>query len=108
MTYSLENGLFQWEDGRRVLESLRDDLAERRRADRVIAAVHDELRRQIGATFRAVELAELYAQGTDPYVTIAQDSAPGLQTDPQSLVDAAFWLYLRKAGDFAGGRELIR
>ena len=43
-----------------------------------------------------------------PYVGIAQESAPGLTTDPQSLVDAAFWLYLRKAGDFAGGRNLIR
>lgn len=108
MAYSLENGLFQWEDGRRVLDGLRDDPAERRRADRVIAAVHEELRRRIGPTFRAVELAELYAQGTEPFVRIAQDSAPGLATDPLSLVDAAFWLYLRRAGDFAGGRERIR
>ena len=107
MSYSLENGLFQWEDGRRVLDGL-GDAAERRRADRAVAAVDEELRRRIGATFRAAELAELYAQGTDPYIRIAQDSAPGLQTDPQSLVDAAFWIYLRRAGDFAGGRELIR
>jgi hypothetical protein len=106
VSYSLENGLFQWEDGRRVLDGLRDDPAERRRADRVIAAVHEELRRRIGPTFRAVELAELYAQGTDPYVTVAQDAEPGLRTDPQSLVDAAFWLYLRKASDFAGGQQL--
>jgi|SRR5215467_4143437 len=108
MSYPLENGLFQWEDGRRVLEGLRDDPPERRRADRVIAAVHEELRRRIGPTFRAAELAELYAQGTDPYVRIAQDSEPGLRTDPMSLVDAAFWLYLRRAGDFAGGREMAR
>jgi hypothetical protein len=106
VSYSLENGLFQWEDGRRTLDGLSDDPAERRRADRVIAAVHEELRRRIGPTFNANELAELYAQGTDPYVGIAQESAPGLTTDPQSLVDAAFWLYLRKAGDFAGGRYL--
>jgi hypothetical protein len=39
-------------------------------------------------------------------VTVAQDTEPGLRTDPQSLVDAAFWLYLRKAGDFAGGQQL--
>ncbi len=106
--YSLENGLFQWEDGRRVLDGLRDDPAERRRADRVVAAVDEELRRRIGPTFRAIELAELYAEGTDHYIKTAQDSAPGLETDPQSLVDAAFWHYLRRAGDFAGGRELIR
>ena len=85
---------------------MRDDPAERRRADRVISAVHEELRRRIGPTFRAAELAELYAQGTEPYVRVAQDSAPGLSTDPLSLVDAAFWLYLRNAGDFAGGRNL--
>ena len=108
MSYSLENGLFQWEDGRRVLDGLRDDPAEGRRADRVVAAVEEELRLRIGSIFRAIELAELYAEGTDPYIKIAQDSAAGLETDPQSLVDAAFWHYLRRAGDFAGGRELIR
>ncbi len=108
MEYSLENGLFQWEEGWRVLDGLRDQPAERRRADLLVAGVHEELRRLIGPTFRAAELAELYAQGTDRYVRIAQDAAPGLETDPQSLVDAAFWTYLRKAGDFAGGRELIR
>jgi hypothetical protein len=108
MGYPLENGLFQWEDGWRVLEGLSAQPAERRRADRAVAGVHEELRRRIGPTFRAAELAELYAGGTDPYVRIVTDSAPGLETDPQSLVDAAFWLYLRRAGDFAGGRELIR
>ena len=108
MSYSLENGLFQWEDGRRVLDGLRDDPAERRRADRVVAAVHEELRRRIGPTFRAVELAELYAQGTDPTSRSRRTRPRGCETDPQSLVDAAFWLYLRRAGDFAGGRELIR
>ena len=25
----------------------------------------------------------------------------------QSLADAAFWIYLRGAGDFAGGRQLV-
>jgi hypothetical protein len=108
VSYSLENGLFQWEEGWRVLDGLRDDPAERRRADRAVTAVEEELRRRIGPTFRAHELAELYAQGTDPYVRIAQEAAPALRADPQSLVDAAFWLYLRRAGDFAGGRELIR
>ena len=35
------------------------------------------------------------------------NAAPGLEADPQSLADAAFWIYLRRAGDFAGGRHLI-
>jgi hypothetical protein len=38
---------------------------------------------------------------------VALDVAPGLRTDPQSLADAAFWLYLRGANDFAGGRQLL-
>jgi hypothetical protein len=105
MPYPLENALFQWEEGWRVLQAI-DDSRERRRADRVVAAVQDELRRRIGPTFRAAELAELYGRGTDWCLQIALDAAPA-QTDPRSLADAAFWLYLRGATDFAGGRQLI-
>ncbi|HWM64357.1 MAG TPA: hypothetical protein VNP96_10265 [Solirubrobacterales bacterium] len=106
MSYPLENALFQWEEGRRVLEGLRDDPAERRRADRVVSAVQDELRRRIGPTFPAAGLAELYGRGTDWCLQVALDAAPDIATDPQSLADAAFWLYLRGATDFAGGRRL--
>lgn len=106
MSYPLENALFQWEEGWRVLEGLRDDPAERRRADRVVAAVQEELRRRIGPTFPAAELAELHGRGTDWCLQVALDVAPGIATDPQSLADAAFWLYLRGATDFAGGRRL--
>jgi hypothetical protein len=105
--YPLENALFQWEEGWRVLEGLRDDPAERRRADRVVAAIHEELRRRIGPTFRAAELAELYARGTDWCLQVALDTVPRLETDPGHLADAAFWLYLRRAGDFAGGRQTV-
>jgi hypothetical protein len=105
--YPLENALFQWEEGWRVLQGLREDRAERRSADRVVGAVQDELRRRVGPTFRAAELAELYGLGTDWCLQVALDTAPGIQTDPQSLADAAFWLYLRGAVDFAGGRQLV-
>lgn len=107
MSYPLENALFQWEEGWRVMQGLVGDRAERRRADRVVAAVQDELRRRIGPTFRAAELAELYGRGTDWCVQVALEAAPGLRTDPQSLADAAFWTYLRGASDFAGGRQLV-
>ena len=66
MSYSLENGLFQWEDGRRVLDGLRDDPAERRRADRVVAAVEEELRRRIGPTFRADRAGRALRRGDRP------------------------------------------
>lgn len=107
MSYPLENALFQWEDGWRALEGLRGDPAERRRADRVVAAIHDELRRRIGPTFSAEELAQLYAGGTDWCLQVAMEAAPAARPDPQTLADAAFWIYLRGATDFAGGRQLL-
>ena len=105
MAYPLENALFQWEEGRRALQAI-DDPRRRRMADRVVDAVRDELRRRIGPTFSAEELAELYGQGTDWAQQVALDVAPVVEEDSQALADAAFWQYLRGATDFAGGRKL--
>lgn len=105
MPYPIENALFQWEDGWRSLQAI-DDPKQRRLADRVVDAVRVELRRRIGPTFTASQLAELYAAGTDWCQQVALDVAPNLESDPQSLADAAFWQYLRGATDFAGGRQL--
>jgi hypothetical protein len=106
MAYPLENALFQWEEGWRVLQGI-EGRRERGQADRVVGAIQDELRRRIGPTFAAAELAELYGRGTDWCLQVATDTAPGLAADSRSLADAAFWLYLRGAGDFAGGRQLV-
>lgn len=106
MAYSLENALFQWEEGRRGLEELREDSAAYGRARRIVDAIGDELRRRIGPTFSAGELADLYGRGTDWVLEVAYATAPGFEGDPQVLADAAFWLYLRGARDFAGGRQL--
>jgi len=105
MPYPLENALFQWEEGWRSLQAI-EGTRERRQAERVVGAIGDELRRRIGPTFRAAELADLYGEGTDWCQQVALDAAPALAADPQSLADAAFWLYLRGAVDFAGGRRL--
>ncbi|MGV1049455.1 MAG: hypothetical protein ACOYD4_13135 [Solirubrobacterales bacterium] len=105
MSYPLANALFQWEDGYRALQAL-DDPRRRRLADRVVDAVREELRRRIGPTFNAAQLADLYGSGTDWCLQIVIDLAPAVEGDAQSLADAAFWLYLRGAGDFAGGRQL--
>jgi hypothetical protein len=105
MAYLLENALFQWEEGWRALQTIEAG-GERRQADRVVAAVQDELRRRIGSTFVAAELAELYGRDTDWCLQVARDAAPALTGDLRSLADAAFWLYLRGATDFAGGRRL--
>jgi hypothetical protein len=64
MAYPLDNALFQWESGKRTLDEIEDPRA-RRMADRVVAAIRDELRRRIGPTFSAAELADLYGEGTD-------------------------------------------
>ena len=105
MAYPLENALFQWEQGWRELQSI-DEPRARRLADRVIEGIRDELRRRIGPTFSAAELADLYGEGTDWCQQVALDVAPAVEPDAQSLADAAFWLYLRGATDFAGGRQL--
>jgi hypothetical protein len=105
--YPLENALFQWEEGWRELQALTDPRA-RRLADRVVEAIREELRRRIGPTFTAAELADLYGQGTDWCQQVAIDVAPAIEADAQMLGDAAFWLYLRGATDFAGGRQFVR
>jgi hypothetical protein len=105
MGYPLANALYQWEEGYRELQALADPRA-RRLADRVVDAVREELRRRIGPTFTAAQLADLYGRGTDWCQQVAIDVAPAVE-DPQSLADAAFWLYLRGAGDFAGGKQLV-
>ena len=106
MAYPLENALFQWEEGWRELQAITDPRA-RRLADRVVDAVREELRRRIGPTFTAAELAELYGRGTDWSLQVAIDVAPAAEGSAQSLADAAFWTYLRGATDFAGGRQLL-
>ena len=105
MAYPLANALYQWEEGARELAAI-DDPRRRRVADRVVGAIRVELRRRIGPTFSAEELADLYGEGTDWAQQIAIDVAPGASDDAQILADAAFWAYLRGAGDYAGGRSL--
>jgi hypothetical protein len=105
MAYPLENALFQWEEGWRELQAI-EDPRSRRLADRLVDAVREELRRRIGPTFSAEQLADLYGAGTDWCQQVALDVAPAIETDAQSLADAAFWTYLRSATDFAGGRQL--
>lgn len=105
MSYSLENARFQWEEGWRRVQDLRDTPADRRAADRVIAAVREELRRRLGATFDAEDLAGLYGEGGDWANDMAYEMASGFD-DGQAAVDAAYWEHLRLARNFAGGVRL--
>jgi len=100
--------LFQWEEGRRRLEELRADPKRAGAADRVLGAIADELRRRIGPTFTAAELAALHGRGTDWCLEVALSIAPGelAALDAQAIAEAAFLERLRGASDYAGGRRI--
>jgi hypothetical protein len=103
VSYPLENALFNWEAGINRLRELesRGEL----RGDLVTTPVREELRRRLGATFTASDLADLYGEGTD-WALLLPGVDPGL-SDVQELIDAAFWQHLQAAGDFAGGKVVI-
>src|SRR5262245_338224 len=105
MPYPLDNALFQWEAGATRLHYLSAERATARSANRAVEAIRDELRRRIGPTFSAQQLAELYSQGTDWCLEAARNAAPmeAVDLDPQAIVDGAFFLYLRGAYDYSGG-----
>jgi hypothetical protein len=103
VAYPLENALFNWEAGIDRLRSL--ERSGELRGDDVTVPVREELRRRLGATFTAADLADLYGQGTD-WALMLPGVDPGL-ADVQELIDAAFWLQLQAASDFAGGRVVL-
>ena len=106
MAYPLDNALYQWEEGARRLRELSRSPRTARSAGRVVEAIRDELRRRIGPTFTAQELADLYGRGTDWALEAARHAAPmeAVDLDTEAVVDGAFWLYLRGARDYSGGR----
>ena len=108
MDYPVDNALYQWEDGHRRLGELSADPRQGGRVFRAVDAVRDELRRRIGATFTTAELAELYAAGTDWCLDAARWALPehAADLDPMAVVDGAFYLHLRGAADYSGGRLL--
>jgi hypothetical protein len=104
--YPLDNALFQWEEGARRLGELSKDPRAARTARRAVEAIRDELRRRIGPTFTAQELADLYGRGTDWALEAARQASPmsAVDLDPQAIVDGAFHEYLRGAKNYSGGR----
>lgn len=99
MAYPLENALFNWEAG---IDRLRElERSGELRGDDVTVPVREELRRRLGATFTAADLADLYGQGTD-WALLLPGVNPGL-ADVQEMIDAGFWLQLQAAYDYAGG-----
>ena len=101
MAYPVENALFHWEEGERRLSEAGG--LDRFRLDRAVDAVLDELRRRLGSSFTAEELADLYGTDQDWAVELAAGAGAGAHA--RSAVDAAFNRYLRESVNFAGGRR---
>jgi hypothetical protein len=108
MPYPVDNALFQWEQGASRLRELSARPRQARAAARAVDAIRDELRRRIGPTFSAQELAELYGHGTDWALEAARHAAPmeAVDLDSEAIIDGAFYHHLHGAYDYSGGRVL--
>jgi hypothetical protein len=97
---------FQWEEGFRRLQALREEPERYRRAGAVVEAIQEGIRRRLGPEFTATDLSDLYGRGTEWCLEVALEQAPAdvASWDSQVVADAAFHLQLREAVDFAGGR----
>lgn len=104
----VENAVFQWEEGYRRLQDARSEPALYRALARTVLAVQEELRKRLGSRFSVSELAALYREGTDWTLDFSLPARPDDLGgwDPSAAADAAFYLYMRQAADFAGGRAL--
>jgi hypothetical protein len=108
MTVRFEEVIGLWREGERRLA--RAGPSEWPALARVTDAIVVELRRRLGGTFTAQELADLYAvQGTDWCFDVAVRAAPDNPAawDMTTVANAAFARYLREASDYAGGRRIV-
>jgi hypothetical protein len=105
VSYSVEGAVLQWEEGYSRLEAVRSEPGLHRALGRAVVAVEDELRKRLGSTFSVAELAGLYREDSDWGLELTMHALPGRSElwDSSTVVDAAFYLYMREAADFAGG-----
>ncbi len=106
MEAGLQTAVFQWEEGYARVQATRSDPARHRALARVVAAVQDELRKRLGSRFAVSELVALYRESGDSLTDLGIAAVPVDEdlTDVSAAGDAAFYLYMREAWDFAGGR----
>jgi hypothetical protein len=104
----VENAVLQWEEGYRRVQDSRSEPALYRALGRTVLAVQDELRKRLGSRFSVSELAAVYREGTDWTLDFSMRARPEdlAGWDPSAAADAAFYLYMRQAADFAGGRAI--
>ena len=103
MAYTIENALFQWEEGEARIRDA--EPREARELERAARLVVEEVRRRLGGAFTLGELADLYGDGTDWVRDEVQRRFDDVQTS--TAVDAGFGRYARRATDYAGGRRRL-
>ena len=105
MGYSVESAVLQWEEGYQRLGATRSEPRLHQALGRAVVAVEDELRKRLGSTFSVKELATLYREDSDWGLELTMQALPERSDlwDSSTIVDAAFYLYMREASDFAGG-----
>jgi hypothetical protein len=97
---AVEAARFSWDEGlRRMAEPVPPAVARARA--RIQEAVHEELRRRVGATFTLAALARVYEDAQSWYLELAARVAPRQPEawDPAVTLDGAFGEYMRQAGD---------
>ncbi len=108
MPLRFEDVIGLWREGARRL--LQSDPRIRPALDRVVDEIVVELRRRLGGTFTADELAALYERdGIDWCFEVATRVAPATPEawDLTTISGAAFARYLREASDYGGGRRIV-
>jgi hypothetical protein len=103
--FAAENAILQWEEGFRRLEAARSDPSLYRALGRAVVTAEDELRKRLGSTFSVEELVAVYREDPEWGLEVLIDSLPDDNRvwDSSTVMDAAFYLYMREASDFAGG-----
>jgi hypothetical protein len=110
MAAPVENAVLQWEDGYARLRAARAEQGARQHAlGRVVIVVERELRKRLGSRFSVGELAALYRDQGETLLdrataAMSSEEEPPL-SDASAACDAAFYLYMREASDFGGGRS---
>jgi hypothetical protein len=102
----LQTAVFQWEEGYARVQATRSDPQRHRALARAVAAVQDELRKRLGSRFTVGELVALYRDSGDSLTDVGTAAVPAEEDlgEVSAAGDAAFYLYMREASDFAGGR----
>ena len=109
MAAPVENAVLQWEDGFARVRAARAEGTPGHALGRVVIAVERELRKRLGSRFSVDELARLYEDQAEALLdrATAKMAHDEPLADASAACDAAFYLYMREASDFGGGRRSL-